>query len=210
MNFSRSKILKLALLAEGGALLIALLLAGYLEIELFPLAEEPVRDLLIGTVAAVPPFLMFLFSISKKAEKMPLLGSLRRIVLKEIKTVFASCTFIDLLIISLLAGFAEEFLFRGVIQAKLGIIAASIIFGLFHAVSPAYAIAATIMGFYIGTSYQMSGGLLVPVQMHFVYDLAALVYIRYFITDSIEEGNGSEAINNKKSKNQGGTTEGSI
>ena len=190
MNFSRSKIMKIAIMAEGGALLIALVLAKYLDIEIFPLTKEPFRDLLIGTAAAVPPFLLFLFSVSEKAEKVPLIGSLRRIVLKDIRSVFSGCTFIDLLIISLLAGLGEEFLFRGIMQTKLGIIAASIIFGLFHAVSPAYVIAATIMGFYIGAFYHMSGGLLVPVQIHFVYDLAALVYIRYFITDSLEQSYG--------------------
>ncbi|HEW81812.1 MAG TPA: CPBP family intramembrane metalloprotease [Nitrospirae bacterium] len=106
------------------------------------------------------------------------MGSLRKMVLIEIREVFSHCTLIDIIIISLLAGFGEEFLFRGLLQTKLGIVAASIIFGLFHAVSPAYVIAATIMGFYIGVSYQMSGSLLVPVQIHFVYDLAALVYIK--------------------------------
>ncbi len=179
--------MKLALLTEGGALVIAISVAGWLDLELFPLSIEPLRDLLIGTAAALPPFLLFLFSISKAAEKVPLLGSLRKKVLIEIKAIFSNCTFIDLLIISLLAGIGEEFLFRGIIQAKLGIIAASIIFGLFHAVSPAYVIAATIMGFYIGAAYQMSGGLLVPVQIHFVYDLAALVYLKYFVTDTVKE-----------------------
>jgi membrane protease YdiL (CAAX protease family) len=181
MQYPRFKIIKIALVIEGGALLIALLLAEYLQLEFFPLSKEHLRDLVIGTAAALPPFLMFLFSVSEKAAKIPLIGSLRRMVLREIRAVFSGCTFVDIVLISLLAGFAEEFLFRGVLQAKLGIVAASIIFGLFHAVSPAYVIAATIMGFYIGVSYQISGSLLVPVQIHFVYDLAALVYIRYIL-----------------------------
>ena len=185
MQYPGSKIMKIALLTEGGVLVIAILLAGWLDIELFPLTKEPLRDLLIGTAAAVPPFLLFLFSISKAAENVPFLGSLRKKVLIEIRAIFSRCTLIDLVIISLLAGFGEEFLFRGIIQAKLGIVAASVIFGLFHAVSPVYVIVATIMGFYIGAAYQMSGGLLIPVQIHFVYDLAALVYIRYFLPDTV-------------------------
>lgn len=179
--------MKIAIIAEGGALLTALLLASFFAIELFPLSHEPVRDLMIGTAAAVPPFLLFLFSISKAAKNVPFFGSLRKKVLIEIRSIFSECTLIDIIIISLLAGFGEEFLFRGLLQTKIGIVAASVIFGLFHAVSPAYVIAATIMGFYIGASYQMSGGLLVPVQIHFVYDLAALVYIRYFVPDTLIE-----------------------
>jgi membrane protease YdiL (CAAX protease family) len=185
MQYSRSKIMKIALLTEGGALVIAILLAGWLDIELFPMTKEPLRDLLIGTAAAVPPFLLFLFLISKAAVNVPFLGSLRQKVLIEVKAIFSRCTLIDIIIISLLAGFGEEFLFRGLLQAKLGIVAASVIFGLFHAVSPAYVISATIMGFYIGISYQMSGGLLVPIQIHFVYDLAALVYIKYFVSGTV-------------------------
>ena len=177
--------MKIAIIAEGGALLTALLLASFFAVELFPLTYEPVRDLMIGTAAAVPPFLLFLFSISKAVKNVPFFGSLRKMILTEIKAVFSRCTLIDIIIISLLAGFGEELLFRGLLQAKLGIVAASIIFGLFHAVSPAYVIAATIMGFYIGVSYQMSGGLLVPVQIHFVYDLAALVYLKYFVSDTV-------------------------
>lgn len=184
MQFPRSKIIKLAALAEGGALVISLLLAAIYNIKLFPLSERPLYDLLAGTAAAAPPFLLFLFSVSKTAEKLPLLGSLRKKVLIEIRPFFSGCKLIDLVMIALLAGFAEEFLFRGVLQAKFGIVAASIVFGLFHAVSPAYVIAATIMGLYIGVSFQMSGGLLVPVQIHFVYDLAALIYIRYFVPES--------------------------
>lgn len=171
-------------MVEGGALLIALLLASFFTLELFPLTHEPVRDLLIGTAAAVPPFLLFLFLISKAAEKVRFLGSLRKKITIEIRALFSGCTFVDLLIISLFAGLGEELLFRGIIQTKLGIIAASIIFGFFHALSPAYVIAATIMGFYLGAAYQLSGGLFVPVQIHFVYDLAALIYIRYFVSDT--------------------------
>ena len=184
MQYPGSKIMKLAVVTEEGALLIALLAAKYFDIELFPLFREPAQDLLVGAAAAIPPFLLFLFSISKRAEKVPLLGSLRIKVLTEVRAIFLKCTLVELVIISLLAGFGEEFLFRGIIQAKVGIVAASVIFGLFHAVSPAYMIAATIMGFYLGAAYQMSGGLLVPVQIHFVYDLAALVYIKYFVSDT--------------------------
>lgn len=175
--------MKIAVLAEGSALVTAILLAAVFDIELFPLSGRPLYDLLIGTAAAVPPFLLFVFSVSKTAEKLPMLGSLRKKVLTEIRAVFAGCQLIDLVIISLLAGFAEEFLFRGVLQTKAGIAAASVIFGLFHAISPAYVIAASIMGFYMGMFYHISGGLLVPVQIHFVYDLAALLYLRYFVPD---------------------------
>jgi membrane protease YdiL (CAAX protease family) len=180
-QYPRYKIIFIAFLMEGLALLLAFLLAGYFNIDLFPLTQNAFRDLLIGSLGAILPFAIFLFSLSKKAEKVPLLGSLRRIVITDIKSVFSDTRLLDLIMISAIAGIAEEVLFRGIIQTKFGIVIASIVFGLVHLVSPAYVIVTMIMGFYIGAFYYISGSLLIPIQMHFIYDLAALVYLRYFI-----------------------------
>ncbi len=78
--------------------------------------------------------------------------------------------------------FAEELLFRGVIQVKLGIVGASIIFGLLHFITPAYCVIATIMGFYLGFLFQYYESLLIPIQLHFIYDLGALLYLRYYVS----------------------------
>jgi hypothetical protein len=87
---------------------------------------------------------------------------------------------IDIAVISWLAGFAEELLFRGVLQAKFGIAIASIVFGLVHCVTPAYIVVATAIGLFIGLVYHASGSLLLVIQLHAVYDFAALVYLKYF------------------------------
>ncbi len=185
MGYPRHKILLVAALMEGGALVIALLLAEYFDIQFFPLSLNPVHDILIGTAGAVVPFILFMFTISEKARNLPVLGPLRETVLVQVREFFINTKLVDLVLISLVAGFAEEMLFRGVLQAKYGIIAASAVFGLLHCVSSAYFIAAAIMGFYIGIFFIVSGNLLVPIQMHFIYDLAALVYIRYFVKEKL-------------------------
>jgi len=84
--------------------------------------------------------------------------------------------------ISFAAGFAEELLFRGVLQARFGIVIASIIFGLVHFISPLYVIITALMGLYIGAFYYFTESLLVPIQMHFIYDLGVLVYLKYVVT----------------------------
>src|SRR4030042_722657 len=149
----RLKLLCLALLVEGLAFVLALVLARVWGIALFPLTEHLLRDCLIGTVAASIPFALFVFSLSKKAKTIPLLGSVSKTVRGEIKALFASTPLIDICLISLWAGLAEEILFRGVIQAKWGLLAASILFGLLPAVPPAYAVVATVIGLYIGLLY---------------------------------------------------------
>ena len=109
------------------------------------------------------------------------MGSLRKIIITDIKNLFSNTNLLDICLISILAGFAEELLFRGVIQVKLGIVGASIIFGLLHFITPAYCVIAIIMGFYLGFLFQYYESLLIPIQLHFIYDLGALVYLRYYV-----------------------------
>jgi hypothetical protein len=179
MKYSRLKIMTIALLMEGVVFFLALLLASYFDITLFPLTRNLAYDILIGTAGAIPAIIFFLFLISERAKGIPFLGSLRQIVLTDIKKIFTETGVIDLVVISLLAGVSEELLFRGVIQAKFGIVVASVIFGLIHYVSPAYVIVTMVMGFYIGVFFYVSKSLLVPIQIHFIYDLTALIYLRY-------------------------------
>lgn len=89
-------------------------------------------------------------------------------------------------LISLLAGLGEEMLFRGVAQAGLGelftpaigLVAAAVLFGAAHAVSPAYFVIASLMGLYLGALYLWTGNLLVPIAVHALYDWIA---IRFYL-----------------------------
>lgn len=179
----RLKLLGLALVVEGVAFILALFLARQWGIALFPLTKHLLRDVLIGTAAAAIPFALFCFTLSEKAEGIPLLGSIRKTVRKDIKAVFASTTVVDICLISLWAGLAEELLFRGVIQARWGLLAASILFGVLHFVTPVYALLAMVIGFYIGLVYHFFQSLLIPIQLHAIYDFGALIYLRYVVRE---------------------------
>jgi membrane protease YdiL (CAAX protease family) len=181
----RSKLLGLALLVEGMAFIIAVVLARIWDIPLFPLTEHLLRDILIGTAGAAIPFALFVFSLSEKGKAIPIIRSLRKTITGDIRTLFASTTFIDICLISIVAGLAEELLFRGVIQAKWGILAASILFGLLHSVTPAYILFAIAIGFYIGLLYHIFQSLLIPIQLHCIYDFGALIYLRYRVKEQI-------------------------
>ncbi len=166
MFVSRVTLLKLAILSEGGAFLVALALGFFLHIDLFPVTRDFGNDLIIGTLSAIPPVILFHLSLSSRAEKIPVIGSLKKTMISDIKNLFSESHLIDLIIISICAGIAEELLFRGIFQVKFGIIAASVIFGLVHFVTPAYVLAATVMGLYIGILFRLFDSLLVPIQMH--------------------------------------------
>jgi membrane protease YdiL (CAAX protease family) len=91
-----------------------------------------------------------------------------------------------LFLVALLAGVGEELLFRGVIQGGLdgvlgpwpALVLASILFGAMHALSKAYFVLATVMGFYMGLIYLWTGNLLIPILIHFLYDW---IVLRYYV-----------------------------
>ena len=178
MAFSRIRLLSFALLVEGTVLLLAVLLAMWLDITLLPLSNDLGMDVAVGSLAAVLPATLFVMSLSPQAIRISWIGSLQKTLL-TLQVVFSQARILDLVAISLVAGIAEEILFRGLIQTQLGILPASILFGLAHLITPAYAVIATIMGFYIGFIFQVFDSLLIPIQLHFIYDLFALLYLRY-------------------------------
>lgn len=86
--------------------------------------------------------------------------------------------------LAVFAGLGEELLFRGVIQTALvqgtgpmiGVVLASLLFGLVHWVTFAYFLLATAMGLYLGWLYHLTGNLMVVVLVHSLYDWAAILY----------------------------------
>lgn len=87
----------------------------------------------------------------------------------------------QLFILSACAGFAEELLFRGVIQVKLGILIASVLFGLMHYTSHLYFFMATLMGLYLGYVFEHTQRDLALVMLiHALYDFLLLLYMRHF------------------------------
>lgn len=97
-----------------------------------------------------------------------------------------------LLVISLSAGIGEELLFRGYCQAVVarwigppwgGIVAlvvASVLFGVCHWISKAYALLASAMGFVLGGLFWATGSLLAAIVAHSLYDFLALLYLTRF------------------------------
>ncbi|MDH3589775.1 MAG: CPBP family intramembrane metalloprotease [Gammaproteobacteria bacterium] len=88
-------------------------------------------------------------------------------------------------LVALLAGLCEEALFRGLVQTVVaqhsnvltGLIIASVLFGLAHAVSVAYAVAATVIGLYLGGLFLYADSLTAPIVCHAVYDFVALLWL---------------------------------
>lgn len=106
-------------------------------------------------------------------------------VVEQLGPLLAARSAAELALLAALAGLSEEFLFRGVVQVGLArvlpdlgaLLATSVLFGLVHFASRAYAIVAGVMGLYLGALFLMQGSLLAPTITHALYDFVALVYV---------------------------------
>jgi len=84
----------------------------------------------------------------------------------------------DVGVLALCSALSEEVFFRGVLQRELGLVAASVVFGLLHPLGVAYVLWATAVGAGLGVLFVATGGLAAPAVAHGVYNLVALTYLR--------------------------------
>ncbi len=79
--------------------------------------------------------------------------------------------FHHVVILSLLAGFPEEILFRGAVQPSVGIVLASLIFGALHGITRLYFVYATVAALMLGLLFSVTGSLWAPIAAHIAIDL---------------------------------------
>lgn len=180
----RTHFLILALMFEGGLLVVAVVLGalvGHLPWTNLNLSFE---SLGMGTIATLPllGFLTFTYYT-----RFPALVRLRELTDSLVGTPLRACGWLDLCWIAILAGVSEEFLFRGVLQPWLAtwgqlaaIIVCNLAFGLCHAITPTYFVFATIVGIYLSLTLRLTPepNLAVPICCHALYDFVAFIVIR--------------------------------
>jgi membrane protease YdiL (CAAX protease family) len=175
----------MAVVVEGGLVLLAIGLGWLFDhgpLEHFHLDWSSAG---LGAVATLPMLLAFLIMV-----RWPIgpLRAIKKFTDTIIRPLMETCTIVDLFGISLLAGVGEEMLFRGLMQdlfahwvsfSWLAVLLASVLFGTMHAVTPAYAALATLIGIYLGAVYLWTENLLAPIIAHGLYDFVVLVYLVY-------------------------------
>jgi uncharacterized protein len=174
-------IVRMALVFEGGLIVVACG-AGLFMTPPWRQVGWQLLDVLRGLAATLPLVAGLLLLRRIRGGS---LGKLNQLVDETLVPLFTGCNIFQLALISLLAGVGEELLFRGVIQPifmswfgmVVGLCLASLVFGLLHALTTAYAVLATIVGAYFGWLALATGNLLVPIIAHALYDFVALVYL---------------------------------
>jgi membrane protease YdiL (CAAX protease family) len=180
----------LGVAVEGGLILVALLAGWLLGQPPFQTFTWDIEAALLGLAATLPMLLLFFACL-----RWPIgpLKPIQQFCEEVLVPLLAPCTLFDLALISILAGVGEEMLFRGVAQEALkewtgsivlGLLLASVLFGLCHAITAGYVVLATLLGAYLGGLWLHTGNLLAPIVAHAVYDFVALVVLVGFRNDS--------------------------
>lgn len=174
----------LTLLALGGELLLTILalvwmLKRGLEIQLGP--GGWLENIAFGLVVAV---LLALANYALLRWAPDVLGvrSIRQLYCATLRPLFAEVGPCDVIIIAVAAGVGEELFFRGALQLEVGLVPASLIFGLLHTGARgtvAFGCWVAVMGSALGGLSMVTDGLLAPIVAHAAYDAAAIWYLRW-------------------------------
>lgn len=173
--------LTLGMIFQGCLIPLALILAYPAGIDLWAALHFSLDTLLLGLAATIVMIGVFVLLIPFR---FAWARKLERRVKEMLATLFEGKSVFWALPISLLAGFGEEMLFRGVVQTVLGdwlglptgLLLSALLFGLVHYISTPYFLLATGMGLYMGLLYLWSDNLLLPIVVHALYDWIVIHY----------------------------------
>jgi len=191
MARSKQQFTAIAFTFEAGLGLLAIFLGRILGFD--PLEKigfgQPISEwalLCVYGIAAAIPMLLGLVIL----DRLPsVLADFKAKVSEIVVPMFRGLSLWEVAALSAAAGFGEELLFRGLIQAGLqvwldqpsawilALAVASIAFGICHWLDATYAILATGVGIYLGGLFLFTDDLIVPIIAHAVYDFVAILYL---------------------------------
>ena len=93
-----------------------------------------------------------------------------RALAQRLASILGTQTGPNVVVLALASGLGEEFFFRGALQPRVGLVLASLLFGLAHLVPrrelAAWAGFAALAGIFLGGLFEATGNLLAPVIAH--------------------------------------------
>ena len=150
-------------------------------VPLMPWLSWSCRCLSDGLLAAVLPLTMIPLLELSTARRWVGLRGLRDNVESLLAPLFGNLGWFDMAMLAVLAGLSEEIFFRGILQQEIGLLAASLVFGLFHTVSIPYVIWAAVVGLYLGYLVDVTHSLWPAIVAHIVIDFVGLCYLRLIV-----------------------------
>ncbi len=96
----------------------------------------------------------------------------------KILAILGETGWMQVILLCLVAGIAEEILFRGCLQVVTNIWVAAVLFGLLHAYGRLYVVVAILAGAGLGYLYYFTGSLAAAAAAHAVYNLTVVVLVK--------------------------------
>lgn len=161
----------------------AFILAGLLSIDLLSLISPQLTAATAGVVATAP--LIALLVLFMRSQWRPI-ADFRQSQIEFFSEIGFRFTPLRNALLSVVAGAGEELMFRGVLQTLAerhfpvfaAVVIPNILFAALHARTPLYALAAGLVGIYLGALFSITGSLAAPIIAHGLYDLVALEWTR--------------------------------
>ena len=126
-----ARLLALAIAGEAVLVLVAVVWMGLRDIPIRLGAGGWPRGVVIGGLAAGGLAIVKLYLLCR-APAVPGVPAVCRLYRDTLRPLFGAIGLRDVVVISVAAGVGEELLFRGAVQPELGLVPASIIFGVLH------------------------------------------------------------------------------
>jgi len=169
-------LVEIALLVLGGGLVLAL------RVPVLEWMTWRSTWVLMGLVATLPLLGVLIWLMRTSWAPVT---TIRRFVDEVLRPVLGQFSVLQLLLLAIFAGIAEEFFFRAFLQVWIsgwlgsvaGLLLSSLVFGACHLVTRFYGLFATILGVYLGGLMLYSGSFWPPAIAHALYDFLALVWL---------------------------------
>jgi uncharacterized protein len=179
-KLTESRILRLEATLATALLVLAFFWSWLRSLGLSARLDVGMTEALAGVAAAVALTLSLPFFTSTFASRVLLLRDMKGVWDDLLTPLGKSLTLAEIAGLAILSGVSEEIFFRGAVQAEIGIVGASLAFGLLHPLNLSYVIWASSVGLFLGLLQQSTGSLVPPILCHGGYNFAALLYLRYW------------------------------
>lgn len=156
-----------AALFYGALLVAAALWNGLRGRELLPMGDFIPASVMLGVATAAG-------TVSSGLLVYRMVPALRRLADELAPLLVDGADRVNLILVSVFSGIAEEVFFRGAVQPEFGLVAASLAFGVLH-VGPdrrylVWTGWAVLAGFLFGLLFELTGGLLAPIVAHALHN----------------------------------------